>query len=93
MPYAETHTLTIGPITLPVGVGVTVDVVPNTSGQQQQVTIASTVPTSRADAVAALTASFAALIVAASAEGVGAPVFTSPTPTPPASPTPPTPGP
>ena len=77
MPYAETHTITIGPITLPNGVGVSVSVVTGTGGQQA-VTITGTTGSSKADTAALLQAAFAELMTAATAEGVGAPVFQAP---------------
>jgi hypothetical protein len=77
MPYTETHEITIGPITLPAGVTLEVSTAVGTGGQQS-VTISGSTETARADTVALLQAAFAALIVAATAEGVGAPVFVAP---------------
>lgn len=74
MPYAETHAITIGPITLPAGVTVEVGVVPGTGGQQA-VTITGVTGTARADTATLLHDAFALLMTAATAEGVGAPVF------------------
>jgi uncharacterized phosphosugar-binding protein len=89
MPYTETHEITIGPITLPAGVMVDVKTTVGTGGLDA-VTITGSTPSSKADTVALLQAAFAALIVAASAEGVGAPVFQSPVaPLPPAPSIPP----
>lgn len=77
MSYTETHSIAIPPITLPSGVSVEVSVVSGTGGQQA-VAITGTTPTSKADTVALLQEAFALLMTAASAEGVGAPVFTRP---------------
>jgi hypothetical protein len=77
MPYTETHAITIGPLTLPAGVTVDVSVAQGTGGQQS-VTINGVTPSSKADTVALLQQAFAALMVAATAEGVGAPVFATP---------------
>ena len=88
MPYTETHEITIGPITLPAGVSLEVQVAQGTGGQQAVKIVGST-STAKADTVALLQSAFAALIVAASAEGVGAPVFVAPPA--PAAPAPPAP--
>jgi hypothetical protein len=77
MPYSETHEITIGPITLPAGVTVNVSTAVATGGQQS-VTIVGSTSSSKADTKALLQGAFAMLIVAASAEGVGAPVFQAP---------------
>lgn len=77
MPYKETHEIEIGPITLPAGVTVAVSLVPATGGQQA-VTITATTSSSRADTAALLALAFAELMTAASAEGVGQPVFQAP---------------
>jgi hypothetical protein len=77
MTYTETHEITIGPITLPAGVSLEVSTAPATGGLQT-VKIAGSTSTSRDDTVALLQSAFAALMVAASAEGVGAPVFQAP---------------
>ena len=77
MPYTETHEITIGPITLPAGVTVDVQTATGTGGLQS-ITIFGSTPTGRADTVTLLQSAFAGLIVAASAEGVGAPVFVAP---------------
>jgi hypothetical protein len=77
MPYTETHAIDIGPLTLPAGVTVDVSVAQGTGGQQS-VTINGVTPSSKADTVALLQQAFAALMVAATAEGVGAPVFATP---------------
>lgn len=74
MPYAETHAITIGPITLPSGVTVEVATVAGTGGQQS-VTVTGVTGTSKADTAALLHSAFAELMTAATAEGVGAPVF------------------
>jgi hypothetical protein len=88
--YVETHAIEIPPITLPSGVSVVVQTVPGTGGQQS-VAITGITSTSKADTVALLQEAFALLMTAASAEGVGEPVFVSPTvQTAPPSPTPPT---
>lgn len=81
MPYTETHTITLGPITLPLGIEV--DVAPAQPGQQQ-VTITGVTATGKADTVALLEEAFAILMTAASAEGVGEPVFGAATPAAPA---------
>lgn len=81
MGYTETHSIAIPPITLPAGVSVEVSVAPQ-SGGQQAVAITGTTPTSKADTVALLQEAFALLMTAASAEGVGQPVFVAPTPPP-----------
>ena len=77
MSYTETHSIEIPPITLPAGVSVEVTVVPGTGGQQA-VRITGTTATSKADTVSLLQEAFALLMTAASAEGVGAPVFQAP---------------
>lgn len=77
MPYTETHEITIGPITLPAGVTVDVAIATGTGGQSA-VTITGPTSTAKADTVALLQAAFALMMTAASAEGVGAPVFTAP---------------
>lgn len=71
MPYTETHTITLAPITLPVGVAVELQA----NGSQAVVTISGTTATSKDDTVSLLKQAFAELMTAASAEGVGAPVF------------------
>ena len=81
MPYSETHEITIGPITLPAGVTVDVSTAVGTGGQQA-VTISGVTATAKVDTVALLQSAFALLMTAASAEGVGAPVFVAPTPPP-----------
>lgn len=73
MPYTETHEITIGPLNLPDGVKVTTLNV----GGPLSVTIAATA-SSRDEAVALMQSAFALLMTAASAEGVGAPVFVAP---------------
>jgi hypothetical protein len=75
--YVETHSIEIPAITLPEGVSVDVSVAPGTGGQQS-VQITGTTSTSKADTVALLQEAFALLMTAASAEGVGAPVFAAP---------------
>ena len=79
MPYSETHRITIGPITLPAGVGVSTAVVVGTGGQTA-VTITAETDSSKADTAALLQEAFAILMTAASGEGVGAPVFQAPAP-------------
>ena len=79
MTYVETHAIEIPPITLPLGVSVVVQTVPGTGGQQA-VAIAGSTASSKADTIALLQEAFALLMTAASAEGVGEPVFVSPTP-------------
>ena len=74
MPYTETHEIVIGPITLPKGVTVSTETVAGTGGQQA-VTIHGVTNTSRADTATLLHSAFALLMTAATAEGVGAPVF------------------
>ena len=75
MPYTETHTITIGPITLAAGIRVSVTQVQEEDGLHDQVTIEGTSGTSKADTATLLHSAFAQLMTAASAEGVGAPVF------------------
>jgi hypothetical protein len=75
LPYTETHTITIGPITLAAGIRVTVGQVQEEDGLHDQVTIEGTTGTAKTDTVTLLHAAFAQLMTAASAEGVGAPVF------------------
>ena len=75
MPYTESHTITIGPITLAAGIRVTVSQVEQEDGLHDVVTIEGTSSTSKADTAGLLHAAFAQLMTAASAEGVGAPVF------------------
>lgn len=75
MPYSETHTITIGPITLAAGITVTVASVDEADGQHAVVTIEGSTSSSKADTAALLHNAFAQLMTAASAEGVGAPVF------------------
>lgn len=75
MPYTESHTITIGPITLAAGIRVTASQVEEQDGLHDQVTIEATTATSKAETAALLHAAFAQLMTAASAEGVGAPVF------------------
>jgi hypothetical protein len=75
MPYTETHTITIGPITLATGITVTVSQVEQQDGLHDVITVAGTTGTAKADTVTLLHAAFAQLMTAASAEGVGAPVF------------------
>ena len=75
MPYSESHTITIGPITLSAGIRVTVSQVEQEDGLHDVVTIEGTTSTSKADTAALLHSAFAQLMTAASAEGVGAPVF------------------
>ena len=77
MPYTETHEITIGPLTLPSGVEIALSVAQGTGGQQA-VTITGSTGTSKADTVALLQSAFAILMTAATAEGVGAPVFVAP---------------
>jgi hypothetical protein len=77
MPYSETHEIQIGPITLPEGVRVDVTVAFGTGGQQA-VTISGSTDSSKKDTVALLQSAFALLMTAATAEGVGAPVFSAP---------------
>lgn len=77
MPYTETHEITIGPITLPAGVSLDVSTAVGTGGQQA-VTIVGSTGSGKADTVKLLQAAFALLMTAASAEGVGAPIFTVP---------------
>lgn len=72
MPYSETHSIVIGPLALPLGVSVTTDVV---AGGQTSITITATTGTDKADTIALLQTAFAELMTAASAEGVGEPVF------------------
>lgn len=87
MPYTETHSITIPAITLPAGVRISVAVVPGTSGQQA-VEITATSATSKDDAVATLQGTFALFMTAASAEGVGQPVFVAQPPAPAPTPIP-----
>lgn len=75
MPYTETHTITIGPIQLATGIRVTVTQVDGEDGLHDVITVEGTAGTSKADCVSLLHAAFAQLMTAASAEGVGAPVF------------------
>lgn len=75
MPYSETHQIDIPPITLPVGVTVTVVEVQGSSGLQSVVQITGVTATAKADTQALLEQAFAILMTAASAEGVGKPVF------------------
>lgn len=75
MPYSETHQIDIPPITLPVGVTVTVTEVQGSSGLQSVVQITGVTSTSKTDTQALLEQAFAILMTAASAEGVGKPVF------------------
>lgn len=77
MPYTETHEITIGPITLPAGVEVELSTAVGTGGQQS-VTIVGSTSTAKKDTVTLLQSAFALLMTAASAEGVGAPVFLAP---------------
>lgn len=74
MGYTETHQIEIPPITLPAGVSVVVTVVAGTGGQQA-VQITGVTSTSKEDTIALLHEAFALLQTAASAEGVGMPVF------------------
>lgn len=76
MPYEETHTISVGPITLPPGVTVYVVGGPG----QQTVQIAGTTSTSKDDTATLLEEAFALLMTAASGEGVGQPVFVTPAP-------------
>lgn len=79
MPYSESHEIEIGPITLPAGVRVDIQPAFGTGGLQS-VTVVGVTGTSKDDTVALLQAAFAGLMTAASAEGVGAPVFVSSAP-------------
>lgn len=81
MPYSETHQIEIPPITLPVGVTVEVTQVQGSTGLQSVVQITGVTGTSKVDTATLLSEAFAILMTAASAEGVGKPVF-SPTVTP-----------
>ena len=75
MHYSETHQIDIPPITLPVGVTVTVTEVQGSSGLQSVVRITGITSTARTDTQNLLESAFAILMTAASAEGVGKPVF------------------
>ena len=75
MPYSETHKIEIPPITLPVGVSVSVSEVTTSTGNQTVVQITGVTGTSKADTQTLLHDAFAELMTAASAEGVGTPVF------------------
>lgn len=75
MPYSETHQIDIPPITLPVGVTVTVTEVQGSSALQSVVQITGVTSTAKADTQTLLSEAFAILMTAASAEGVGKPVF------------------
>lgn len=81
MPYTETHEIVIGPITLPAGVVLEVSTAVGTGGQQA-VKITGATATAKADTVKLLQSAFALLMTAATAEGVGAPVFQAPPPPP-----------
>lgn len=76
MPYQETHTITIGPITLAAGIRVSVSQAEQQDGLHDVVTIEGVTATSKDDTASLLHDAFAQLMTAASAEGVGAPVFT-----------------
>jgi hypothetical protein len=75
MPYTESHTITIGPIQLATGIRVTVTSVDGEDGLHDVITVEGTTGTAKADTAVLLHAAFAQLMTAASAEGVGAPVF------------------
>lgn len=75
MPYSETHQIDIPPITLPVGVTVTVTEVQGANALQSVVQITGVTSTAKADTQTLLSEAFAILMTAASAEGVGKPVF------------------
>jgi hypothetical protein len=76
VPYTESHTIAIGPITLASGIRVTVSQVEQQDGLHDVITVEGTTGTTKADTSALLHSAFAQLMTAASAEGVGAPVFT-----------------
>ena len=76
LPYSETHTITIGPLTLAAGIDVQVAHGVDANGNTVPVvTITGSTATSKADTASLLHDAFAQLMTAATAEGVGTPVF------------------